>query len=761
MKTIKVFLASSDELAHERLQFSDLFIHLNHVLIPYGICLDLSKWEYLDSSMGLKHKQQEYNDELKTCEMCIVMFWTKFGEYTNEELLTAYNELKEGRNPKKLYVFFKEPAEMSDELKTFKGSFAKELGHFYCKFENVDSMRLHFLLQLEAYKSTDFKEFIKVENSNVTVDGNAMVNLDNIPFAARNKEYRRLKDEIAKTDSEIRAFEGILAAGPNDVISSLLGQKRTDLHKLKEELSNHEQLLFDTAKRIVQQQGERISERMSRAIEAFEDGRTNDANTILDEALHDARVLKEEIRRTEDILKHQRENAAISISELLFKASVVLTYDSMAIKDRINVAEEHFEEAYSLANECNYDTEKYIELLKKYTEFLNTFAKFEKCLNLNEELLDLSISFLGKNHSDVAIRYNNIGSVYLSLGKYEDALQHFEKALEIWLDIIKENHPIIATSYNNIGSVYLAQGMYEKALEYHEKALKIRQDVLGEKHLDVSVSYNNIGLGYFGQGKYEEALEYHNKALRIRLDSLGEKNLHVARSYNNIGLTYEALKKYGLALEYNDKALKIRLEILGEEHLDVAQSYNNIGSVFYSQEKYRRALVYHKRALEIMSGILKEEQHPDIATSYNNIGLAYYYLGEYDIALENLKKVVKIRSEVLGENNPNVATDYNSIGLIYSSLEEYGKALEYYEMAQKIRLEILNEKHPDILTSYHNVGVTYYKLREYDKSLEHLEKLLTIMLDTKGEEDPNTKEIVQMINYIRAEQYSMSEGNLY
>ena len=73
MNTIKVFLASSEELEMERLRFDSLFNHLNRIFRPRGLYLELSKWEYLDSSMGPKHKQEEYNEELKTCEMCMVM----------------------------------------------------------------------------------------------------------------------------------------------------------------------------------------------------------------------------------------------------------------------------------------------------------------------------------------------------------------------------------------------------------------------------------------------------------------------------------------------------------------------------------------------------------------------------------------------------------------------------------------------------------------------------------------------------------------
>ena len=146
MKTIKVFIASSDELTVERREFESLFHHLNRIFKPRGLYLEPSLWEYLDSSMGPKHKQEEYNEELKTCEMCMVMYWTKFGEYTGEELMTAYGELKEGRNPRKLYVFFKEPGDVTPELKSFKESFATEYGHFYCKFEAVFSRRYRDIL---------------------------------------------------------------------------------------------------------------------------------------------------------------------------------------------------------------------------------------------------------------------------------------------------------------------------------------------------------------------------------------------------------------------------------------------------------------------------------------------------------------------------------------------------------------------------------------------------------------------------------------
>ena len=517
MRTIKVFLASSEELEIERLQFDSLFNHLNRIFRPRGIYLELSKWEYLDSSMGPKHKQEEYNDELKTCEMCMVLYWTKFGEYTEQELMAAYNELKEGRNPRKLYIFFKETGEITPELQSFKESFATEFGHFYCKFENVDTMRLHFLLQLEAYQNTQMKDFLKIEDSKVKVDGHSVVKLDEVPFAAKNRRFQELRADIERIESEIRTFEEVLAVAPNPAIQNLLDKKRSERYSKKEELSEHETFLFNTAVRIAQQQGARVSERMARAIQAFEDGRASDANVILEEAVHDAKELRKDIARTRELLKTQQESAAISISELILKTSVTLAADDMPVTERIAAAHEIFKEAYALAKESVYDQDKYIELLEKYEHFLSAYAFIDEVGEITQELLNIRLSVFGESHPYVARSYNNIGYVYYSLGEYAKALEYLEKSLDISLEIYGDSHPDVATSYNNIGSAYNRLGKYAKALEYYEKSLTIRLEIYGDSHPDVATIYENIGSVYNRLGKYAKSLEYCEKGLSIYL----------------------------------------------------------------------------------------------------------------------------------------------------------------------------------------------------------------------------------------------------
>ena len=127
MKTIKVFIASSSELKSERNELSDLFLDLNDILEERGIKLRSVQWEFKDSSMGEKRKEDEYIEELQLCDICIVLFWNILGEYTVEEMNVAVKELNAGRLPQRVAILYKEPVvETTEEMKVFKMNFLKE-----------------------------------------------------------------------------------------------------------------------------------------------------------------------------------------------------------------------------------------------------------------------------------------------------------------------------------------------------------------------------------------------------------------------------------------------------------------------------------------------------------------------------------------------------------------------------------------------------------------------------------------------------------
>ncbi len=141
MQTMKIFLASSDELAHERLVFSRIALELGPQLRERETRIDLVKWEYLDSSMGPMHKQEEYNHELATCDMVFVLFWRRFGEYTEEEFRMAMEGMRNRQRPRKVVVMFKKGGEaMEPGLGSFRESLIVEAGLEVMEFASDDEL---------------------------------------------------------------------------------------------------------------------------------------------------------------------------------------------------------------------------------------------------------------------------------------------------------------------------------------------------------------------------------------------------------------------------------------------------------------------------------------------------------------------------------------------------------------------------------------------------------------------------------------------
>ena len=156
MKKIKIFLASSEELKQERLELADLISHMNLTLEYEDVRIYLVKWEYLDATMRPLHKQEEYNKTLEKCELCLVLFATSFGKYTDSELKTAYDKLcKRKGDTQKLMVLFRDDNKCTDELIEFKRTFDQTYpGIPSVHFDN-ESLKKNFLEVWNRYQERE------------------------------------------------------------------------------------------------------------------------------------------------------------------------------------------------------------------------------------------------------------------------------------------------------------------------------------------------------------------------------------------------------------------------------------------------------------------------------------------------------------------------------------------------------------------------------------------------------------------------------
>ena len=156
MIKIKIFLASSEELKDERLEIADLISHMNLALEHENIRIYLVKWEYLDATMSPIHKQEEYNKTLEQCNLCIVLFATRFGKYTESELKTAYDKLCKGEGEtQKLMVLFRDDKKDTNELIEFKKTFNQIYPGIPSVHFDTESLKKHFLEVWNRYQERE------------------------------------------------------------------------------------------------------------------------------------------------------------------------------------------------------------------------------------------------------------------------------------------------------------------------------------------------------------------------------------------------------------------------------------------------------------------------------------------------------------------------------------------------------------------------------------------------------------------------------
>ena len=103
MKTIKIFLASSEELDYDRMAFGNLVRRLDDMYEKRGIRIKLFEWEDYDAAYNDKRKQDEYNEHVKQSDIFLGLFYKKAGQFTVEEFDVASQEFKDHASPINVY----------------------------------------------------------------------------------------------------------------------------------------------------------------------------------------------------------------------------------------------------------------------------------------------------------------------------------------------------------------------------------------------------------------------------------------------------------------------------------------------------------------------------------------------------------------------------------------------------------------------------------------------------------------------------------
>ncbi|MCF8054454.1 MAG: leucine-rich repeat domain-containing protein [Deltaproteobacteria bacterium] len=157
LNPVRIFLASSTEMLDERDRLDLYLRRQNDSLTPKGFYLQVVRWEYSDSAMSRTRSQDEYNRNLRNCDIMVCLFRSKVGNFTEEEFDVAREQFLKTGKPR-IYTFFHDAdtslsAVKQDDMQSlwkFQEKL-KNLGHFYRTYKRSADLILQIRDQLDLW----------------------------------------------------------------------------------------------------------------------------------------------------------------------------------------------------------------------------------------------------------------------------------------------------------------------------------------------------------------------------------------------------------------------------------------------------------------------------------------------------------------------------------------------------------------------------------------------------------------------------------
>jgi tetratricopeptide (TPR) repeat protein len=196
---------------------------------------------------------------------------------------------------------------------------------------------------------------------------------------------------------------------------------------------------------------------------------------------------------------------------------------------------------------------------------------------------------------------NDLGVLYLKIGKYKESEEHLLKALKANL-----YSPFI--NYNT-GDLYYKMQRYDLAVKYLENACKYKPNY-GE-------AFNKLGIVRYYLRDYTEAMHMLNRGIEFQYAS--------HETYYYLGLVYMKLNQIDLAISSFKKALEIKN--------DFTYCLIEMGKIHKTYKEYSIAIEYFRKAESI------DFENPDIRYA---IAECYYGMKRFDDAIEVIEKLMEV-----------------------------------------------------------------------------------------------------------------------
>lgn len=764
-KKIRLFIASSSKLMEQRNRFEVNIAGKNKILIDEkDVFIELIRWEDMSAFIQQDRLQNIYNEEIKVCDIFILLISDKIGKFTKEEFEVALDTYKRKNKPKILTFFDKSVKTTDNSIEEFKKEL-EELGHFYAFYNSFEDFWIKLNKQLDVY----LKCF-----SNKLIENKIPKQIGTLPpfnpkiFLGREGVTKKIYNVFFKNDKQVLLLSGNGGIGKTTVASKYYYEyQNVYIHQIwvfnESEIANtimtlatELQVKFspdDTKEQSVLKVLKRLNELDKPTlliidnVDNIDDLEKNYQYLLSSPKLHillTSRVQDFELLENYNIDKLSKDtskelfikyykNYKESESELLDRVLEMVDYNTLAIEALSkNLNQFNKLKSYTLQNMLNdiinsgflkikaKDINTLYHKLNKKTP-QEIFVAMYNLSNLSlEEIKTLSIISLVPA---VSIPFEEL-EIFIDVENLDEILLKLYNTS--WLDYNEENSTF---SINPIVAEIVRDKNKDSLYKYAQKFI-------------YEVTYV---LDYRGwEGELEN---YHKAAIYISYAELifkylnNDKKAYYDLSFmaDRIGKFYFSHSSLSQAFKYyeENKRLKQALYESNKNNLEykdaLAVAFERCGDIYSISGNMDEALKYYINYNRLKKELSKTDKKNieykyGLAVSFERLGNIYIAFGKIGKAINYYKKLNIILKKIYHKNKNNLtykkalAVSYERLGDIYDDMGKSKKSLYYYKKCNKLMKKLLNSKKINVkyslAISYGKLGNIYTTIGKFKKAFK-------------------------------------------
>jgi tetratricopeptide (TPR) repeat protein len=420
---------------------------------------------------------------------------------------------------------------------------------------------------------------------------------------------------------------------------------------------------------------------------------------------------------------------------------------------------------------------------------------FDRSESLYIQSIEISEKTLDPGDITVLEYTNDLGTLYLDVGKADKAIELFKQSLELAEVNLSTNAPELIGFLTDLSSGYIKVGNYSDAEKLSRRALKIAEkpdppyDHMTNDH--ITEPLENLAISYRNQEKFAESFSILNKSLEITERKLGPKHLITAQVQLELAKTLYSSGKITEAEALLKSVLNICQETFsGPSHreavktiLDLRAFYNKIGNAEEAARAEDILIEFGESMLGTLDRRLKEGHYikadgdctdvlkfteEELASDYRTmlamligIGFEYNEDGKYDKAEPILKCSVEVLEKRTDPPASIVPLILNELSLTYLQQKKYKDAEPLLKRALKLAEKDLKPNDPLLAKILYNRAHLYRSQLKIKEAMPLLMRSIEIRGKDLDANYPDLADSLALMATLHALQDNYTDATLY